>query len=270
MNSCETVGKAVNKTKIFYMGLVSRLPNFLDNNPEYFSTVIDTTDFTECRIIELVGGVFPSSTRVRNVKLPECLVNIKEGVFQHSSEWLLTVNLHECKNLKSIGKDSFASCCSIEELKFPESLEMIGEGAFYDCSRLKNVDFSKCKNLKIIDERAFCECRCKVMDLSECKKLKHIGMGAFKESNIELLKLPEGFFKNDCDVKQAVTDMFKDTAKNVTVMCGDKIVYEPETRIKTNAENLGKDESHILSQSSDKKSEKNVITFDMVWKPHQK
>ena len=105
------------------------------------------------------------------------------------------------------------------------------------------------------------------------QKLEHIGTGAFKGSDIELLKLPEEFFKNEHDVNQAVMDMFENGTRNITVMCGDKVVYNSELRVKTNAQdlekqNLGKDKKHIVSKTYDEKAVLDMIKFGL--KPQYK
>ena len=111
--------------------------------------------------------------------------------------------------LKEI-EGSFRNCKALEELDIPESIELIGKGSFEGVG-IRELDLSKCKNLKTIDNRAFSECR----DLervilpegltsiesgafSLCPKLEevifpeslmYIGSGAFEDCNITEFKV---------------------------------------------------------------------------------
>ena len=56
--------------------------------------------------------------------------------------------------LKWIVRNAFQGCKNLKSINFPESLETIGNQAFYD-SGLESIDFSKCKSLTSIGEQAF-------------------------------------------------------------------------------------------------------------------
>lgn len=66
----------------------------------------------------------------------------------------------------------------------------IGITAFMECSNLKSVDLSDCKNLRIIDQSAFSSCTSLTkIDLSNCSNLKTIAWNAFGKSGLEEITL---------------------------------------------------------------------------------
>ncbi len=75
----------------------------------------------------------------------------------------------------------------LENLTLPSTLVTIESTAFYECSKLKTVDFSRCKHLKEIGEYAFGYCeKLENVDLSQCSQLETIGEEAF--SNCKKLR----------------------------------------------------------------------------------
>ena len=68
----------------------------------------------------------------------------------------------------------------LEKLTLPSTLVTIENMAFYNCTKLKTVDFTLCKHLKEIGESAFeyCETLEKI-DLSQCSQLESIGECSF-------------------------------------------------------------------------------------------
>lgn len=79
---------------------------------------------------------------------------------------------------------AFANLSALEEVVFPSTLVRIGVGAFYDCKKLKKVNF---ENVKFINERAFYNCQ-----IAEPKfdSIVAIGSYAFANNAIGQLNLP--------------------------------------------------------------------------------
>ena len=68
----------------------------------------------------------------------------------------------------------------LENLTLPSTLVTIERCAFCNCSNLKTVDFTRCKNLKEIGERAFWYCeKLEEVDFSLSTQLKRIGDKTF-------------------------------------------------------------------------------------------
>lgn len=53
---------------------------------------------------------------------------------------------------------AFGSCKNIKRVDIPESVIIIGEGAFAYCTNLETVSFGQNSKLQIIGDRAFAEC----------------------------------------------------------------------------------------------------------------
>ena len=88
--------------------------------------------------------------------------------------------------IKDIGADSFVGA-SINKIEFPTSLKLLGRYAFYGCSKLKEVSFSKSSELERLESFVFGQCiLLSYIDLPKnlkiiygscfyhCYKLKHI------------------------------------------------------------------------------------------------
>ena len=66
----------------------------------------------------------------------------------------------------------------LENLTLPSTLVTIEKFAFYNCPNLKTVDFTRCKHLKEIGEKAFATCE-KLEKLDMPNSVKSIGKNAF-------------------------------------------------------------------------------------------
>jgi hypothetical protein len=60
--------------------------------------------------------------------------------------------------LKEIGWRAFGKCSKLAAFKVPESVEIIGDHCFQDCSAMETIDFEEGSMLKRIGERAFFNC----------------------------------------------------------------------------------------------------------------
>jgi hypothetical protein len=80
-------------------------------------------------------------------------------------------------SVKEIHYNTFVGCLSLVEVEFSEGLEVIGDGAFYDCRNLKRINELP-STLKEIGEDAFRNC--KSLDSIEFPEgLQEIGISAF-------------------------------------------------------------------------------------------
>ena len=82
--------------------------------------------------------------------------------------------------ITALGGSAFHGCGTLTTVALPESLTSIETYAFYSCSDLATVDFSRCTNLTIIDMYAFSNCTSlAAVDLSGCTNLSSIGQCTF-------------------------------------------------------------------------------------------
>ena len=81
----------------------------------------------------------------------------------------------------------------LENLTLPSTLVTIERCAFCNCSNLKTVDFTRCKNLKEIGERAFWYCeKLEEVDFSISTQLKRIGDKTFSScEKLQNIVLPD-------------------------------------------------------------------------------
>ena len=92
-------------------------------------------------------------------------------------------------SLRTIGGGTFAVCTKLAEVNFPEGLEEIGFDAFYYNNNLKEVDLSKCHNLKAIDFGVFGDCT-SLQSVKLPEGLKLIEHEAFAYSALQEITIP--------------------------------------------------------------------------------
>ena len=109
---------------------------------------------------------------------------IEDYAFSYCSS-LQAVSFPE--SLEYIGDLAFYSC-SLQSVSFPESLEYIGDGAFERCSSLQVASFPE--SLEYIRDEAFCHCSLQSVSFPE--SLDSIGFGAFAFNNINNVELSNG------------------------------------------------------------------------------
>ena len=126
---------------------------------------------------------------------------LKNGVFEFNESILaitkdivskLDSNITEFifpAGLKTISHGAFRHR-SIKEVKFPPTLETIGDEAFFNCKDA-TFDFSNATQLQSIGSRAFYSCKETTFDFSNATQLKSIGEGAFRNCRaIKEVKFP--------------------------------------------------------------------------------
>ena len=92
--------------------------------------------------------------------------------------------------ITALGGSAFHGCGTLTTVALPESLTSIETYAFYSCSDLATVDFSRCTNLTIIDMYAFSNCTSlAAVDLSGCTSLSTIEGYAFQACGLTTMDL---------------------------------------------------------------------------------
>jgi hypothetical protein len=61
--------------------------------------------------------------------------------------------------LREIGSRAFFKCSELRAFTVPESVEILGDHCFEDCSSLKTIEFDGSSKMKVIGERAFSGCK---------------------------------------------------------------------------------------------------------------
>lgn len=103
--------------------------------------------------INIIGKSAFKSCSLKEIKLPEGLINIEDEAFYGCSS-LQKVELPD--GLISIGWGAFYDCPLLAEINIPDSVTTIGESAFGGCKSLRSVELSK--NLECISSYMFSSC----------------------------------------------------------------------------------------------------------------
>jgi len=140
---------------------------------------------------EDVRNLITNCTALEEVKMPDALVDIPEGVFKGCAS-LKTVNLPA--SCSTIAKDAFNGCSAITELTLFASLTSIGANAFANCTGLTTVNVeSGCGLLRIADG-AF-ENTTALSGVALPSTVTHIGNRAFMNSGIAEAPIPTSLTK---------------------------------------------------------------------------
>ena len=78
----------------------------------------------------------------------------------------------------SIGEYEFANVVNIEKIILPSTIQEIGDSAFESCEELLEVDFSQCKGIKKIGEKAFYKTKIKEIVIPD--SVETIGSNLFE------------------------------------------------------------------------------------------
>ena len=129
--------------------------------PETITVEFSETEKMEVRIAEIAEDAFAKSKNVNvncnTISFPDSLKIIGAGAFSGQSN-LNSITLG--KGLTEIGDSAFKGCTNLHGVfTFPPLLKSIGKDAFSQLQNGEKVfDFSQCKNLTTIYERAFSGC----------------------------------------------------------------------------------------------------------------
>lgn len=134
---------------------------------------------------------FHNCNELSDISLPDGLTAIEEMAFAQNSagqsNHFKSLNLPD--SLEYIGERAFWCCDNLEKIIIPDSVNVINKEAFSECTNLKEIVFPN--NLTFIDERAFYKCK-SLKELSFPNSLKRIGSSAFEYCNaLEKINLPE-------------------------------------------------------------------------------
>ena len=168
------------------------------------NTYIGPETFYECKNLE-------------TIKIPATVSTIGAAAFQDCSS-LKTVTIEENSLLWGIPNAVFSGCEKLQTINIPKSVTFIGDdkasksgdGTFYGCKALINVNFEEGSTLREIGRYAFDTCT-SLSTLAIPSGVREIGSQAFRNSGIQEIVIPDGVTKiqaktfNYCKVLKKVT-----------------------------------------------------------------
>ena len=161
-------------------------------------TLMDMLDESETVISESTFSGFSGATGV--LVIPERITSIENNAF-YGCSGISGIVFESNKNLKNIGSDAFYQCSGITgSLDVPDSVETIGDRAFYQNSSVNSLDLPS--GLKDLGEYAFYQCtniggtvtfganlsEIKQQTFRECKKLDKIIFLSNGSSGVKQIK----------------------------------------------------------------------------------
>ena len=163
---------------------------------------------------------------LESVKLPASLTSLGDAVFFECVN-LQTVEIAENSTLTEIPFGTFAGCVKLDNITFANSIKTIGHDAFSTCTSLQSVKLPE--NLEVLEQGAFFNCPALSGKLQLPESLTTIGQSAFKNcTKIERIYIPGSNLQNlspeafagvplvTCDTKEMLvwlTDRVGNTTK---------------------------------------------------------
>ena len=152
-------------------------------------TQIKTLDLRNTKVKKILSYTFKNS-KINTIYLPKEFEYIGNDAF-YNCENLIDINLEDT-NVRIIGSSAFAECFKLSNILFPETVELIRNGAFEECA-VERVNLSKTK-IKELGFDVFAKCE-HIEEVVLPEGLKSVDAYAFAESSIRCIKLPESIQK---------------------------------------------------------------------------
>lgn len=166
--------------------------NYYNNTPDGVIDIPDTVtkdniDYT----VTAIGNNAFESLNVSSVFIPATVTSIGPFAFRFC-KFLATVTFAEDSQLKSIGLGAFygteQAYPRFKEIKIPDSVETIGNGAFYDCRDLERITLPSA--LQTLSNSTFYDCTA-LSEVTFPASLKTIEKSAFSGCrNLSEVELP--------------------------------------------------------------------------------
>lgn len=160
------------------------------------------------------GCLFAYRGSSKTPVIPSGVCGIGDEVFENSDITGVTIP----EGVRYINNGAFKNCTSLKNVKIPKSVQKIGGYAFYECSSLSSVTFSV--GLKSIEDNAFgyCEALKKVVLPEGLEKLDGAFYGCY---NLENITFPSSLSEIDSE-RSAIYDTkwYENIAYGDPIYCG--------------------------------------------------
>lgn len=207
--------------------------------------VVRSDAFRECRQLRevilndglktIAESAFKQTENLSEISIPDSVKHIGSGCFACSG--IKSVKLPENSAFTSILWETFFGCKNLETVKLPDSVNVIDDYAFSECTSLRSINLDK---VQVIDSSAFAKTALEYITLSarkigsgafaQCENLKKAdlsGIGTkkvdsrlfFECMNLSKISLPKNqikIFGDDCFYHTAIKEITFDT-EQITV-----------------------------------------------------
>ena len=207
--------------------------------------VVRSDAFRECRQLRevilndglktIAESAFKQTENLSEISIPDSVKHIGSGCFACSG--IKSVKLPENSAFTSILWETFFGCKNLETVKLPDSVNVIDDYAFSECTSLRSINLDK---VQVIDSSAFAKTALEYITLSarkigsgafaQCENLKKAdlsGIGTkkldsrlfFECMNLNKISLPKNqikIFGGDCFYHTAIKEITFDT-EQITV-----------------------------------------------------
>lgn len=144
--------------------------------------VVRSDAFRECRQLRevilndglktIAESAFKQTENLSEISIPDSVKHIGSGCFACSG--IKSVKLPENSAFTSILWETFFGCKNLKTVKLPDSVNVIDDYAFSECTSLRSINLDK---VQVIDSSAFAKTALEYITLSARK----IGSGAFAQ-----------------------------------------------------------------------------------------
>ncbi len=166
---------------------------------------------------------------LESVKLPASLTSLGDAVFFECVN-LQTVEIAENSTLTEIPFGTFAGCVKLDNITFANSIKTIGHDAFSTCTSLQSVKLPE--NLDVLEQGAFFNCPALSGKLQLPESLTTIGQSAFKNcTKIERIYIPGSNLQNLSPEAFAGVPLVTCDTKEMLVWLTDRVGANTKVRL---------------------------------------
>jgi len=156
----------------------------------YNCNLISLLDLGNCKSLRTIGAYsFYNCFSINQLVLPDSITSIGESCFavHDKSKYNNFCELDLSNSqIEYIGQYAFQNMDSLKSALLPSTLKELGEGAFFDCTYLSEVDI-KDTNITNIQKNTFRKTALKTVELP--KNIVSLGKDAFSYSSIQYINL---------------------------------------------------------------------------------
>ena len=182
----------------------------------------------------IAGGAFNDCKKMAEITLPDGLLGIGKGAFSNTEIQDIIIP----NTVEYIGESAFYNCKKLADVVVPNRVDNIADETFAGCKNLVSITLSE--ETKCIGEYAFKDCS-SLKNMTLPNTITYIGDSAFENSGVEIFKIPKSvkyigyhtFYSCDYLISVQIqngticigTDAFLYCEKMNNIVIPDSVVY---------------------------------------------